>query len=95
VPGWRRISTSTFISHRSGRPGLIRSKRGFGIITRQCIRRGTFSSVKVLINQIRDYITHWKTSAKPFAWTATANEILAKVRLVETNIKKLVDNNAK
>ena len=67
----------------------------FGIITRQSIRRGTCSSVKVLINQIRDYITHWNTSAKPFVWTATANEILAKVRLVETNIKKLVDNNAK
>ena len=29
-----------------------------------------------------------------FVWTATADEILAKVRLVETNIKKLVDNNA-
>jgi transposase len=67
----------------------------FGIITRQSIRRGTFSSVKVLIKQIRDYITHWNTSATPFVWTATANEILAKVRLVETNIKKLVDNNAK
>jgi transposase len=67
----------------------------FGIITRQSIRRGTFSSVKVLIKQIRDYIKHWNTSAKPFAWTATTDEILAKVRLVEANIKKLVDNNAK
>jgi transposase len=67
----------------------------FGIITRQSIRRGTFNSVKVLIKQIRDYITHWNTRAKPFVWTATADEILAKVRLVETNIKKLVDNNAK
>jgi len=67
----------------------------FGIITRQSIRRGTFSSVKVLIKQIRDYITHWNSSAKPFVWTATANEILAKVRLVETNIKKPVENNAK
>jgi transposase len=67
----------------------------FGIITRQSIRRGTFTSVKILISQIRDYITHWNTTAKPFAWTATADEILAKVRLVQTNIKKLVDNNAK
>jgi transposase len=67
----------------------------FGIITRQSIRRGTFSSVKVLIKQIRDYITHWNTRATPFAWTATADEILTKVRLVEANIKKLVDNNAK
>jgi len=28
-----------------------------GIITRQSIRRGTFSSVKTLINKIRDYTT--------------------------------------
>ena len=33
------------------------------------------------------------TSAKPFVWTATADEILAKVRLVETNTT--VNNNAK
>jgi hypothetical protein len=32
---------------------------------------------------------------KPFAWTATADEILGKVRIVQINIKKLVDNNAK
>ena len=67
----------------------------FGIITRQSIRRGTFSSVKALIKQIREYISHWNANAKPFSWTATADEILAKVRLVEANIKKLVDNNAK
>jgi transposase len=67
----------------------------FGIITRQSIRRGTFTSVKVLIKQIRDYITHWNTNPKPFIWTATTEEILAKVRIVQTNIKRLVDNNAK
>jgi transposase len=67
----------------------------FGIITRQSIRRGTFSSVKVLIKQIRDYIAHWNANPKPFVWTATADEILAKVQLVQTNIKKLVDNNGK
>jgi transposase len=67
----------------------------FGIITRQSIRRGTFTSVKVLIKQIRDYIAHWNTNPKPFTWTATADEILAKVRIVQSNVKKLVDNNAK
>jgi hypothetical protein len=51
--------------------------------------------VKVLIAQIRDYIIHWNTDPKPFSWTATADDILAKVRIVQTNIKKLVDNNAK
>jgi transposase len=67
----------------------------FGIITRQSIRRGTFTSVKVLIGQIRDYIGHWNASAKPFTWTATTEEILAKVRIVQANVKKLVNNNAK
>jgi transposase len=67
----------------------------FGIITRQSIRRGTFTSVKVLIKQIRDYIEQWNADAQPFAWTATADEILAKVALTQTNIRKLVDNNAK
>ena len=67
----------------------------FGIITRQSIRRGTVTSVKVLIKQISDYIDHWNGTAKPFTWTATADEILAKVRTVQTNIKKLVDNKAK
>jgi hypothetical protein len=67
----------------------------FGIITGQSIRRGTFSSVKTLITQIRDYITHWNAHPRPFIWTATADEILAKVRFVQSNIKKLVDNNGK
>jgi transposase len=67
----------------------------FGIITRQAIRRGTFASVQVLIGRIRDYIAAWNTNPTPFTWTATADEILAKVQLVQTNIKKLVDNNAK
>jgi transposase len=56
----------------------------FGIVTRQSIRRGTFASVNVLVKQIRDYINSWNDNAKPFTWTATTDEILAKVRLVQT-----------
>lgn len=67
----------------------------FGLLTRQSIRRGTFTSVNVLITQIRNYIDSWNSEAKPFTWTATVDEILAKVRLVQTNIKKLVANNSK
>jgi transposase len=67
----------------------------FGIITKQAIRRGTFTSVNALIQRIRAYIEHWNTDAQPFTWTATAEEILAKVRWVQTNIKQLVDNNSK
>jgi hypothetical protein len=67
----------------------------FGILTRQSIRRGTFSSVNMLITRIRDYIATWNADAKPFTWSATADEILAKVRLVQTSVKKLVNNNSK
>ena len=49
----------------------------------------------VLIKQIRDYIDHWNVNSEPFAWTATADEILAEVQLVQNSIKKLVANNAK
>jgi transposase len=67
----------------------------FGLITRQAIRRGTFSSVNALIARIRRYVETWNSDAEPFTWTATAEEILAKVRWVETNVKKLVANNSK
>ena len=46
----------------------------FGIITRQAIRRGTFSSVKVLIpSGFATNIAHWNSNAEPFVWTATAD----------------------
>jgi hypothetical protein len=67
----------------------------FGIITRQAIRRGTFVSVNHLIQRIRAYVQHWNANAEPFVWTATAEDILAKVRLVQTNVRKLVQNNSK
>ncbi len=67
----------------------------FGIITRQAIRRGTFTSVRALIAQIADYINSWNANPRPFTWIATADEILAKVKVVEANVRKLIDNNAK
>jgi hypothetical protein len=48
-----------------------------------------------LIKQIRAYIDHWNTDPKPFILTATAEEILAKVQLVQNSVRQLVDNNAK
>jgi hypothetical protein len=79
---------------RSNAPGLP-DEIWFGIITRQSIRRGTFASVTVLIKTIREYITHWNSNSRPFQWTATADEILAKVQLTQQNIRNLVDNNRK
>jgi len=59
------------------------------LITRQAIHRGTFTSVKVLIARIRDYIGRWNANLKHFVWTVTTDEILAKVRVVESNMSSL------
>jgi transposase len=48
----------------------------FGIITRQAIRRGTFTSVDDLIAAIRRFIQGWNERCHPFTWTKTAEEIL-------------------
>jgi len=50
----------------------------FGIITRQAIRRGTFTSVKDLIAAIKTYIDAWNERCQPFTWTKTADDILTK-----------------
>jgi transposase len=50
----------------------------FGIITRQAIRRGTFTSVKDLINAIETFIDGWNERCEPFTWTKPADEIIAK-----------------
>jgi len=65
----------------------------FGIITRQSIRRGSFASLAHLIRHINDYINHWNEDASPFAWTATADDILDKVALLDRDYRKLVANN--
>jgi transposase len=52
----------------------------FSIITRQAIRRGSFTSVKDLIAAIEDFIDGWNDRCHPFTWTKTADEILPKCR---------------
>jgi transposase len=51
----------------------------FGI-TRQAIRRGTFTSVKELVTAISNFIDGWNDRCQPFTWTKTADEILPHTR---------------
>ncbi len=56
----------------------------FNIITQKAIRRGSFRSVKDLINNIKKFVDHYNSNSKPFVWTATAESILEKInRLFE------------
>lgn len=65
---------------------LNQVERWFGIITQQAIRRGTFSSVKKLIEKIVLFVDNYNTNTRPFVWTATADSILAKVEKICTLI---------
>jgi putative transposase len=63
---------------------LNQVERFFSIITGKAIRRGSFTSVKDLVNKIDHFVAHYNKNCKPFTWTATANSILAKInRLCE------------
>jgi hypothetical protein len=57
----------------------------FAIITRQAIRRGTFTDVTDLQTAIRIYIDSYNERAKPFAWTKTADQLLAKIKRKSIN----------
>lgn len=52
----------------------------FHIITQKAIRRGTFRSVKELVTRIEHFVRTYNAEASPFAWTATADSILQKLR---------------
>ena len=56
----------------------------FGIITSKTIRRDSFTSVKELVCKIEKFTETYNRNSKPFAWTATPEEIFAKLgRLCE------------
>lgn len=57
----------------------------FGIIERQAIHRGTFTSVPDLNSKIRAFITGWKNRSHPFVWTKTAEQILTKANRQKTS----------
>jgi hypothetical protein len=52
----------------------------FNIITQRAIRRGTFKSVKELVSKIDQFVQHYNATTRPFAWTATADSILEKIK---------------
>jgi transposase len=54
-------------------------ERWFRELTDKALRRGVFHSVPDLIAKIEDYLAAHNYDPKPFVWTATADDILAKV----------------
>ena len=57
----------------------------FGIITRQAIRRGTYASVRDLVEAITAFIDGWNERCHPFAWTKDADALIAKAHRQSTS----------
>jgi len=58
---------------------LNQVERFFALITDKAIRRGSFASVRELIEKIELFIAHYNSDSTPFSWTATAESILEKI----------------
>ena len=58
----------------------------FNIITQKAIRRGSFSSIRQLVDKIRYFTDAYNPQARPFLWTATADSILQKIQRLCTAI---------
>ena len=63
----------------TGSSWINQVERWFAKITTEAIRRGSFRSVKHLIEAIEAYIVEHNNEPKPFRWTATANSIFEKI----------------
>ena len=61
-------------------------ERLFAEVTAKAIRRGSFQSVRALEAAIKEYLD--ARNVKPFVWTASADEILAKVARFCTSISE-------
>jgi len=64
-------------------------ERFFRDITENRLKRGVFRSVEELTKAIEDYIEHHNEKPKPFIWTATATDILEKVKRGRMKLNKL------
>jgi transposase len=64
----------------------------FSIITRQAIRRGSYTSVRQLTQTIGAFIDGWNDHPRPFAWTKDAEEILGKIHRAKTKTNALTDH---
>ena len=58
---------------------LNQVERFFGMITDKAIRRGSFTSVKQLVQRIDHFVAAHNSNCQPFKWTATADSILEKL----------------
>jgi len=64
-------------------------ERFFRDISERRLRRGVFRSVPELIQAVTEYVARHNDNPKPFIWTATASDILEKVKRARKKLDKL------
>jgi len=64
-------------------------ERFFRDISERRLRRGVFHSVDELVHAVTDYVARHNDNPKPFIWTATASDILEKVKRARKKLDKL------
>lgn len=64
-------------------------ERLFRDLSERCIRRGVFKSVNELTKTIEGYLEAHNRNPKPFVWTASASDILEKVKRGRNKLNKL------
>lgn len=79
-PHWHIHFTPTYSSW------LNMVERFFAHITDKAIRRGSFRSVKDLIQKIDHFVSQYNKKCSPFVWTATADSILEKLERLTSRI---------
>ncbi len=67
-------------------------ERWFRELTDKALRRGVFHSVPDLIAKIEEYLAAHNDDPKPFVWTATADDILAKVARGRVALQAVTQN---
>src|SRR5680860_259630 len=67
-------------------------ERWFRELTEKALRRGVFHSVPDLITAIEAYLDAHNDDPKPFVWTATAQDILAKVARGRVALQAVTQN---
>ena len=73
------------LDRRAAHSAVARQDDPPALITRQAIRRGTFTGVAELETAIRTYIDSYNERATPFTWTKTADELLGKIKRKSIN----------
>jgi transposase len=64
-------------------------ERFFRDLSEKALKRGSFCHVDDLIGAITEYINQHNRNPKPIIWTASANDILAKVKRARAALNKL------